>query len=69
MACGSTKTIVRLLAGTSCSDWSRGIRECPDRLPPISADATPAQKKAVDDYKKARGGSPAARGPCSRSRS
>ena len=60
MACGSTKTIVRLLAGTFVFGLIFGaFASAQDRMPPIPADKlTPAQKKTVDEYKKARGGEP-----------
>ena len=60
MACGSTKTIVRRLAVTFVLGLACGaVASAQDRLPPVPADKlTPAQKKAVDDYKKARGGEP-----------
>ena len=60
MACGSTKTIARLLAGTLVLGLTCGpVASAQDRLPPVPGDKlTPAQKKAVDDYKKARGGEP-----------
>jgi 4-carboxymuconolactone decarboxylase len=60
MACNRTKTIVRLLAGTFVFGLAFGtFASAQDRMPPIPADKlTPAQKKTVDDYKKARGGEP-----------
>jgi 4-carboxymuconolactone decarboxylase len=60
MACASTKTIVRLLAGTLVFGFVvPAIAAAQDRMPPIPADKlTPAQKKTVDEYKKARGGEP-----------
>ena len=60
MACGSTKTIVRLLAGTFVFGLVFGVFvSAQDRMPPIPDDKlTPAQKKTVDEYKKARGGEP-----------
>src|SRR5438093_3713279 len=60
MTCGSTKTIVRLLAGTFVFGLVFGtFASAQDRMPPIPADKlTPAQKKTVDEYKKARGGEP-----------
>jgi 4-carboxymuconolactone decarboxylase len=60
MTCNRTTRIGRLLAGT----FVFGVLFAPlagaqDRLPPIPADKlTPAQKRTVDDYKKARGGEP-----------
>jgi len=60
MACGSTKTIEGLLAGTFVFGLIFGApASAQDRMPPIPADKlTPAQKKTVDEYKKARGGEP-----------
>ena len=60
MACGSTKTIEGLLAGTFVFGLIFGaFASAQDRMPPIPADKlTPAQKKTVDEYKKARGGEP-----------
>jgi 4-carboxymuconolactone decarboxylase len=60
MACASTKTIVRLLAATLVfGSVVPAIAAAQDRMPPIPADKlTPAQKKTVDEYKKARGGEP-----------
>ena len=60
MACGSTKTIKGLMAGTFVFGLIFGtFASAQDRMPPIPADKlTPAQKKTVDDYKKARGGEP-----------
>ena len=60
MTRGSTKTIVRLLAGTFVFGLVFGtFASAQDRMPPIPADKlTPAQKKTVDEYKKARGGEP-----------
>ena len=60
MPCGSTKTIERLFAGTFVFGLIFGaFASAQDRLPPIPADKlTPAQKKTVDEYKKARGGDP-----------
>ena len=60
MACGSTKTIVRLLAVTFVLGLVLGtFASAQDRMPPVPADKlTPAQKKTVDEYKKARGGEP-----------
>jgi 4-carboxymuconolactone decarboxylase len=60
MTCGSTKTIVRLLAGTFVFGLVFGtFASAQDRMPPIPDDKlTPAQKKTVDEYKKARGGEP-----------
>ena len=60
MACGNIKTIVRVLAGTFVFGFILGaLASAQDRMPPIPADKlTPAQKKAVDEYKKARGGEP-----------
>src|SRR5262245_12951923 len=59
MTCG-TKAIGRLLAGAFASGLAfAALASAQDRLPPIPADKlTPAQKKTVDDYKKARGGEP-----------
>jgi 4-carboxymuconolactone decarboxylase len=53
-------TIVRLLSGTFAFGLLCGAAaSAQDRLPPIPADKlTPAQKKTVDEYKKARGGEP-----------
>ena len=58
MACGSIKTIERLLAGTFAFGLLFGVfASAQDRMPPIPADKlTPAQKKTLDEYKKARGG-------------
>ena len=60
MACGSSKTIAGLLAGTFAFGLIFGpFASAQDRMPPIPADKlTPAQKKTVDEYKKARGGEP-----------
>jgi len=60
MTNGSTKTIVRLLAGTFVFGLLFGaFANAQDRLPPIPADKlTPAQKKIVDEYRKARNGEP-----------
>jgi 4-carboxymuconolactone decarboxylase len=60
MACGRIKTSVRLLAGTVVFGLAFGtVASAQDRMPPIPADKlTPAQKKTVDEYKKARGGEP-----------
>src|SRR3989442_14340310 len=60
MACGSTKTIGHLLAGTFVFGLDFGaFASAQDRMPPIPADKlTPAQKKTVDEYRKARGGEP-----------
>jgi hypothetical protein len=60
MACGSTKTIERLVAGPFVFGLIFGATaSAQDRMPPIPADKlTPAQKKTVDEYKKARGGEP-----------
>ena len=60
MACGSIKTIARLLAGTLVFGLACGaFAGAQDRMPPVPADKlTPAQKKTVDDYRKARGGEP-----------
>ena len=60
MACGSTKTIKGLVAGTFVFGLTFGtFASAQDRMPPIPADKlTPAQKKTVDEYKKARGGEP-----------
>ena len=60
MACDNSRTVLRRLAvtvvlGLACAAFANAQ----DRLPPLPADKlTPAQKKAVDDYKKARGGEP-----------
>ena len=58
MACGSTTTIKGLVAGTFVFGLIFGaFASAQDRMPPIPADKlTPAQKKTVDEYKKARGG-------------
>jgi 4-carboxymuconolactone decarboxylase len=60
MRCASPKSIVRLLAGTFVVGLVfGGFASAQDRMPPIPADKlTPAQKKTVDEYKKARGGEP-----------
>jgi 4-carboxymuconolactone decarboxylase len=60
MACGSIKTVVRLLAVTFVLGLACGtFASAQDRMPPVPADKlTPAQKKTVDEYKKARGGEP-----------
>ena len=60
MVCGSTKTVLRLLAGTFVLGLTFGaFASAQDRMPPIPADKlTPAQKKTVDEYRKARGGEP-----------
>jgi 4-carboxymuconolactone decarboxylase len=60
MAYDSTKTIVRLFASTLVFGLvCVAVASAQDRLPPIPADKlTPAQKKTVDEYKKARGGEP-----------
>jgi 4-carboxymuconolactone decarboxylase len=60
MGCGSTKTIKSLMAGTFVFGLILGtVASAQDRMPPIPADKlTPAQKKTVDEYKKARGGEP-----------
>src|SRR5437667_7947226 len=60
MACGSTKPIGHLLAGTFVFGLVFGaFASAHDRMPPIPADKlTPAQKKTVDEYKRARGGEP-----------
>ena len=60
MACGSSKTIVRGLAGTFAFGLAFGaFASAQDRMPPIPADKlTPAQEKTVDEYKKTRGGEP-----------
>ena len=60
MPYGSTKTIVRLFASTFAFGLvCVAVASAQDRLPPIPADKlTPAQKKTVDEYKKARGGEP-----------
>ena len=60
MACDSTRTVVRRLAVTFVLGLACGASaSAQDRMPPVPADKlTPAQKKAVDDYKKARGGEP-----------
>jgi 4-carboxymuconolactone decarboxylase len=54
------RTVVRALALTFVIGLACGaFASAQDRLPPLPADKlTPAQKKAVDDYKKARGGEP-----------
>jgi 4-carboxymuconolactone decarboxylase len=58
MACGSTKSIM-LAATLGFGLVSGAVASAQDRLPPIPADKlTPAQKKAVDEYKKTRGGEP-----------
>jgi 4-carboxymuconolactone decarboxylase len=64
MTFGSTKTIVRVAAGTFVFGLVlAAVATAQDRLPPIPADKlTAAQKKTVDEYKKARGGEPAGRG-------
>lgn len=61
MASDSTKTVVRLLAVTFVVGLACGtLASAQDRLPPLPADKlTPAQKKTVDEYRKARGGEPA----------
>ena len=58
MISGSTRTI--MLAATLGFGLVFGaVASAQDRLPPIPADKlTPAQKKAVDEYKKTRGGEP-----------
>ena len=58
MNSGSTRTI--MLAATLGFGLVFGaVASAQDRLPPIPADKlTPAQKKAVDEYKKTRGGEP-----------
>ena len=60
MACDSTKTIVRLVAGTFVFGLVfAAFASAQGRMPPIPVDKlTPAQKKTVDEYKKARGGEP-----------
>ena len=60
MACGCTKTILRLLAGTFMFGLACGTAaSAQDRMPPVPAEKlTPAQKKTVDEYKKVRGGEP-----------
>ena len=60
MACGSTKTIKGKVAGTFVFGLIFGaFASAQDRMPPLPADKlTPAQKKTVDEYKKARGGEP-----------
>lgn len=57
---GSTRTIERLVAGTFVLGLVFGTgASAQDRMPPIPADKlTAAQKKTVDEYKKARGGEP-----------
>ena len=59
MACG-TRRIARLTAGTLVFGLAFGaFASAQDRMPPIPADKlTPAQKKTVDEYRKARGGEP-----------
>ena len=60
MADDSTKRVGRLVTGTFVFALVFGaFASAQDRMPPISADKlTPAQKKTVDEYKKARGGEP-----------
>ena len=60
MACGCTKTILRLLASTFMFGLACGaVASAQDRMPPVPAEKlTPAQKKTVDEYKKVRGGEP-----------
>src|SRR5262245_2944328 len=60
MACTRTRTIEGLLAGTCVFGLSfDAVVSAQDRMPHIPADRlTPAQKKTVDEYKKARGGEP-----------
>ena len=58
MGRGSTKTIECLLAGMFVVGFG-AFASAQDRMPPLPADKlTPAQKKTVDEYKKARGGEP-----------
>ena len=58
MTDGSTILMPRLLVCTLVfGDSLRDAAAAQDRMPPIPADKlTPAQKQAVDEYKKARGG-------------
>ena len=60
MAYGSIKTIARLFASTFVFGLvGVAVASAQDRMPPLPADKlTPAQKKTVDEYKKARGGEP-----------
>ena len=60
MVCDSNNMIGRVLAGTFVIGLVFGaFASAQDRMPPIPADKlTPAQKKTVDEYKKARGGEP-----------
>ena len=60
MASDSTRTVLRRLAVTAMLGLACGtFASAQDRMPPLPADKlTPAQKKAVDDYRKARGGEP-----------
>ena len=57
MTYGSNKTMSRLLVCTLGLGLAFGIpARAQDRLPPIPADRmTPAQKQAVEEYKKVRG--------------
>src|SRR6202171_153802 len=57
MIYGSNNTMPRLLVCTLVFGLAFGIpARAQDRMPPIPADKmTPAQKQAVDEYKKARG--------------
>jgi 4-carboxymuconolactone decarboxylase len=61
MASISTRTVARLLVLVVTLGLAAGPpASAQDRLPPVPADKlTPAQKKTVDEYKKARGGEPA----------
>ena len=58
MTDGSNLFMPRLLVCTLAFGWALAIPAgAQDRMPPIPADKmTPAQKQAVDEYKKARGG-------------
>jgi 4-carboxymuconolactone decarboxylase len=60
MTRGGIKTILRLLSGTFVFGvLFAAAASAQDTLPPIPAEKlTPAQKKTVDEYKKARGGEP-----------
>jgi 4-carboxymuconolactone decarboxylase len=57
MTSGSNHTVPRLLVSTIVFGLAFGIlATAQDRMPPIPADKmTPAQKQAVEEYKKARG--------------
>ena len=57
MTCGSNKTMPRLLVCTLVFGLAFGNSPgAQDRMPPIPADKmTPAQKQAVEEYKKVRG--------------